>query len=216
MDNKRNNNTDKPITNSNKAITTRKNGISASAKTPVGHSAVSQSVGARNIIPKTAVKPVLKKKSGAVVGMKNVRNSSLRAVRSPQIITVRKKERSPFPTAVIFTSVIITALFLFMMMNYAEIDKYNSENAQLSAKITQLENEEANLRVKLDKKDNLVEIEKRATQELGMVKEDTLEHRNINLTREDKIEIVRYNDGEEGGFGFLLTGIGEVIRDFIE
>jgi hypothetical protein len=25
----------------------------------------------------------------------------------------------------------------------------------------------------------------------------------------------KYDDGEEGGFGFLLTGLGEVIRDFM-
>ena len=32
----------------------------------------------------------------------------------------------------------------------------------------------------------------------------------------DKIEVRTYDDGDEGGFGFLLTGIGEVFRDFID
>lgn len=219
MENRSINNVGKTKSQSKKAVSTRNNGNSALKKKPIIHSAVSQSVGARNIISKT-IKPTVqtnaRKKSRAVVGMKNHHSSSLRAVRNPKIITVRKKERTPFPIATVFTSVIITVLFLFMMMNYAEIDKSNKQIDDLDSKITGLKNEEANLTIKLDKKDNLIYIEKYATEELGMVKKETLEYKTVNLLPKDKSEIMKYDDGEEGGFGFLLAGVGEVIKDFIK
>lgn len=142
--------------------------------------------------------------------------STMRAVRNPKIITIRKKERAPFPITVIFTSVIITALFIFMMMNYAELDKYNSELAKSEALLTELKEQQHDLSVKLDKKDDPIYIENYAKEKLGMVKKETLPYETINLQPEDKTEVIEYNDGTEGGFGFLLAGIGEVISNFLK
>ncbi|PKM61835.1 MAG: hypothetical protein CVU97_06680 [Firmicutes bacterium HGW-Firmicutes-21] len=219
MENRNSNkNPGKPLPKSNKPATARKSGISApvNAVRQGKQSMVSQSVGMRNAVPKTEDKPAVKKRTGSVVGMNRRNPSSLHAVRSPKIITIRKKEKSPFPIAIVFTSVIVTVLFLFMMMNYAEIDKYNNEIGKLDAKITRLKNDEYNLSIKLDKKDDLVEIEKFATTELGMVKKETLPRKHISLLPNDKGEIIKYDDGEEGGFGFMLAGIGEIIRDFLK
>jgi hypothetical protein len=220
MDNHSRNNNNKPIQKSNKAVVERNNGNSVSSKSQSNHSAVSQSVGMHNMVTKTAPRQMtnapVKKKTGSVVGMNRNRQSSLRAVRNPNIITIRKKERSPFPIAVVFTSIIITALLLFMMMNYAEIDKYNSSMNELNSKLTELKDEQEKLSVKLDKKDNLVDIEKYATEKLGMVKAETLEPHYVHTLQPDKSEIIKYDDGQEGGFGFLLAGVGEVINDFIQ
>lgn len=215
---RRTNNVGKPIPKSNKEVSQRKNAVPAARNLPVRANNAAQSISARGPSPKRKSAPVKKsgaKKSGAVVGMKKRYASSMRPVRTPKIINVRKKERTPFPIATIFLSVMITALLLFMMMSYAEIDKYNSQINDCNVKLTKMEQEKDNLSVKLDKKDDLVYIEKYATEELGMVKSEMLPRKTVHLNPEDKSKILKYDDGKEDGFGFLLAGIGEVINGFM-
>lgn len=145
------------------------------------------------------------------------RPSSLRAVRAPHIVTVKKKDKSPFPWSIVAVAVILTAMFLFMMMNYAEVDKYRSEITELNNKLAAMEKTQDELEVTLSNKYDIGEIEKYATEELGMTK--TIPESNVHIItteQEDKTEMHTYDDGEEGGFGFLLTGLGEVIRDFLK
>ena len=72
------------------------------------------------------------------------RKARRRAVREPKFITVRKerKERKPFPLGIVLVLAMITALFLFMMMNYAEIDQYNGEIRDLQNTLAKLQNEQ--------------------------------------------------------------------------
>lgn len=218
-----NNNRDtsrKPVSTSNKLNPSRNNINSVPLKKNQNRSVVSQSVGMQNIVPKTGNRPaeksMVKKKNGSVVGLNRHSKSSMRAVRNPNIITVRKKEKTPFPIAIVFSSIILTALLLFLMMNYAEINKVNSANTELATTVNELQDDLNDLTVKLDKKDDLVYIEEYAVEKLGMVKIETLEHHRVTLPSVDKSEIIKYDDGEEGGFGFLLTGFGDVIRDFMD
>ncbi|MBR6783537.1 MAG: hypothetical protein IKM32_02490 [Clostridia bacterium] len=161
------------------------------------------------------------KRSSAVVksGTKSVsakRAANLRAVRAPRIVNVKKKDKAPFPWSIVVVSLILTGLFLFMMMNYAEVDKYRSEITELNNKLASMEKTQDELEVTLSNKYDIGEIEKYATEELGMTK--TIPESNIHIItteQEDKTEMHSYDDGEEGGFGFLLTGLGEVIRDFL-
>ncbi len=161
------------------------------------------------------------KRTSAVVksGNKSVsakRASNLRAVRTPSIVNVKKKDKAPFPWSIVVVAAILTGLFLFMMMNYAEVDKYRSEITELNNKLASMEKTQDELEVTLSNKYDIGEIEKYATEELGMTK--TIPESNIHIItteQEDKTEMHSYDDGEEGGFGFLLTGFGEVIRDFL-
>lgn len=165
--------------------------------------------------------PAAKKSSSVVVknGSKAVsakRATNMRAVRAPRIVNVKKKDKAPFPWSVVVVAVILTGLFLFMMMNYAEVDKYRSEITELNNRLASMEKTQDELEVTLSNKYDIGEIEKYATDELGMTK--TIPESNIHIItteQEDKTEMHSYDDGEEGGFGFLLTGFGEVIRDFL-
>ncbi len=144
------------------------------------------------------------------------RNANLRAVRAPRIVNVKKKDKAPFPWSIVFAALLLTSMFLFMMMNYAEVDKYRSEITTLNNKLATMEKTQDDLEVTLSNKYDLAEIEKYASNELGMTKKIPESNVHIITTeQEDKTEMHSYEDGEEGGFGFLLTGFGEVIRDFL-
>ena len=141
------------------------------------------------------------------------RSSNLHAVRAPHIVNIKKEDKAPFPWSVVIVAALFTGLFLFMMMNYAEVDKYRSEIADLDKQIKTLEKTQNDLEVTLDNKYDLKEVAKYATEELGMTSEKKYNY--ITIEQEDRTEMYNYNDGEEGGFGFLLTGFGEVLSDFI-
>lgn len=144
--------------------------------------------------------------------------SRRRAVREPKFITVRKRrhERKPFPFGVVTVLAIITALFLFMMMNYAEIDQYNGDIRDLRDELAELQAEQKKLEVRLENKDDRVAYEQYATEQLGMVKADSLNKYIVTLSPEDKTEIMEYEEEEEAGFGYLLSGLAEVVRGFFE
>lgn len=165
----------------------------------------------------TAKKSVAVKKNNKNVSAK--RASNMHAVRAPKIVNVKKKDKAPFPWSVVLVSVLMTGLFLFMMMNYAEVDKYRSENTELTNKIASLEKTQDALEVELSNKYDQKDIREYATEELDMVHVNEMPNSSIiyvTIEQEDKTEMHTYDDGEEGGFGFLLTGFGEVIRDFFE
>ena len=136
------------------------------------------------------------------------------AVREPRFITVKKKEKQPFPFVTIAFLTAITALFLFMMMNYAEIDKYNSSVTDLRNEVASLQEEQKKLEIRLENKDDRAAFEQYATETLGMVKSNSLNRYYIALNPSDKTEIVEYEEEKEGGFGYLLSGLAEVLRDF--
>ena len=110
---------------------------------------------------------------------------------------------------------LLTLLFLFMMMNYAEIDRYNSEIAEMKATVTDLKAEADKLQGKLDKKDGAITcMQSYIEDELGMVKSDSLPKEYVSLLPEDVTTVIDRR-GDEGGFGVLLSGLSEVIRNFL-
>lgn len=145
------------------------------------------------------------------------KRASMHAVRAPQIVTIKKKDKAPFPWSAVIICALFTCMFLFMMMNYAEVNKYQKEIVSLDNKIASMQKNQDELQVTLNNKYDLAEVGEYATEMLGMVPGNQIVNRKvITIEQNDKIEMYNYDDGEEGGFGFLLNGLGEVIRDFLD
>ncbi|MBE6540202.1 MAG: hypothetical protein E7674_05645 [Ruminococcaceae bacterium] len=145
----------------------------------------------------------------------NVRKKrNMVAVREVPIRTERKKDRAPLPIGVIFTAIIFTALFSFMIINYAEIDRYNSELGEMDQKIADLKHEQDILEQKLEQKDDLTYICNYAENELGMVKYQNIPSKHVKTEGVDaKSEVIVYDD-EENGLGVMLSGMAEAFREF--
>jgi len=182
------------------------------ARTPAKRTGTSVSVPQ----PKASKPAAPARKAAPLSRRQSKRMAHRHAVREPKFITVRKerKERKPFPLGIVLVLAMITALFLFMMMNYAEIDQYNGEIRDLQNTMAKLQNEQKKLEVRLENKDDRAAFEQFAVEQLGMVKADTLDKYIVTLTPEDKTEIMEYEDEQESGFGFLLSGLAEVVRGF--
>ena len=182
------------------------------ARTPAKRTGTSVSVPQ----PKAVKSAAPARKAAPLSRRQSKRMAHRRAVREPKFITVRKerKERKPFPLGIVLVLAMITALFLFMMMNYAEIDQYNGEIRDLQNTMAKLQNEQKKLEVRLENKDDRAAFEQFAVEQLGMVKADTLDKYIVTLSPDDKTEIMEYEDEQESGFGFLLSGLAEVVRGF--
>lgn len=142
-------------------------------------------------------------------------SGSKNAVRRVMVIESKKQNKKPLPVGVIFTIAVTTLLFIFLIMNYAEIDRNNREVASLKDQLTQLQKAADKLSQRLDKKNDLVYFEDYAIEKLNMVKSADLTQINITAKREDMGEAFRYDD-ERTGIGVLLAGIGDILREFFE
>ncbi len=136
-----------------------------------------------------------------------------RSITRSGIATVRKKEKTPFPVSFVLTVAVMTVLVLYTIINYAEINTFKNEISQLKTEMSELRKTETRLQNQLNFRYSEADIENVAANELGMVKSSELERKYVDLTNDDKTEIVRR---EEKGFGLLLSSIGEAIRDLFD
>lgn len=157
-----------------------------------------------------AIKKSTKKRTTAA----SVNAVTLRPSRRPQIQRVARKDRAPFPVGVVCIAIILTFLLLFMVMNFAEINKYNSEIASLNSRVDKLKTNEDALKSSLEQKEGSIDLNAYARDTLGMVDGNTINKEYVSLIPEDKTEMYHYDEPESGGFGMLLAGIGEVINGF--
>ena len=136
------------------------------------------------------------------------------------MVAEHKKDRSPLPIGVIFTALILTALFLFTIINYAEVDRYNKLNDELQTRIEELKHEQALLNKKIDSKISAEEIARYAEDELGMIpgSDPSFDKR---IVRTDSIasrtDVIPHEDeGKGGGLGVMLSGVAEAISRFLK
>ncbi|MBQ6183153.1 MAG: septum formation initiator family protein [Clostridia bacterium] len=158
------------------------------------------------------------KRSNNIAPARSGSSSVVKSVKSEKVTVIehRKKSKTPLPLGIIFTICAVTLLFVFLVMNYAEVDSYNAQIAELRDELTELQKTASKLKVRLEKKNDLVEIEEYATDELGMVKAAGLTRINITALPENGGDTYKYDDGDENGIGVLLAGFGEVFRDFFD
>lgn len=166
-------------------------------------------------VSKTKTNTPVKTTSGAkikAVSKRDVRG--MHAARNIKIDTIRNKEKTPFPTAIVFTAMMITVLVLYTMINHAEISSVEKEIANMRSEITALQKEETKLRNQLNMRYEKADIERIAIEELDMVPSSELEREYVDLTNDDKTEIVKYED-EETGFG-MLSSFGELLKSLFK
>lgn len=174
--------------------------------------------------PVSSAKPVVRKtvskaKKTALAKRGSAHPTARRSaseVTSFKIITEKKKEKKPFPWTTVLAAICFTVMFLFLMLNYTSLDRLKDEVVRQDKVITELSDKKEKLEERVNKKDNMDEITKYAENELGMVKKEEVEGQYyIDLNTDDEVNITEYEDENENGIGVLLTGVGNVIKDFL-
>lgn len=126
-----------------------------------------------------------------------VRESFTSGKSDVRLKTVKSAKRKPFPVAVILMALLVTGLFMFMIMSYVQISEYTLEVSGLRSDISDLAAQRKVLTYQIDEKNDMLKIEKYATENLNMVKVDQLTKKHIAIDREDKIEVVEPEPTED-------------------
>ncbi len=135
---------------------------------------------------------------------------------TPKVRTIKAKKTMPFPTSVVFVSVICTVLFMFMMLTMAQINEFTQDISALQNKLSELQKQEEELRLDVELKNDLRVIEDAAVNELGMVKADEVKKQYVVIGNEDKIEVVEPETTEDSLINTVMSSIGENFRELVE
>jgi Septum formation initiator. len=137
----------------------------------------------------------------------------------PRIHTIPQTERKPFPVAFIFTTLLCSFLFMYMIYNIVRINEYTIDVSALKDQLSTLTTTQTELTLKLEKKNDLVEIERIATQEYGMVKRDKVTKQYVNVGDGDVIEAEKNTADDKsaaGGLSSLMSAISSNFGDYIK
>ena len=161
-----------------------------------------------------------KERSRAVVKSRALESDNVKVVAAvkelPKVRTIKSKEKAPFPTSVVFVSVICTVLFMFMMLTMAQINEFTQDISALEGRLSELQKQEEELRLDVELKNDLRVIEDAAVNELGMVKADEVKKQYVVIGNEDKIEVVEPETTEDSLVGTVMSSIGENFRELME
>ncbi len=135
---------------------------------------------------------------------------------APKVRTIKAKKNMPFPTSVVFVSVICTVLFMFMMLTMAQINEFTQDISALQNRLSELQKQEEELRLDVELKNDLRVIEDAAVNKLGMVKADEVKKQYVVIGNEDKIEVVEPETTEDSLINTVMSSIGENFRALVE
>ena len=135
---------------------------------------------------------------------------------APKVRTIKAKKNMPFPTSVVFVSVICTVLFMFMMLTMAQINEFTQDISALQNRLSELQKQEEELRLDVELKNDLRVIEDAAVNKLGMVKADEVKKQYVVIGNEDKIEVVEPETTEDSLINTVMSSIGENFRELVE
>ncbi|MBQ7474675.1 MAG: hypothetical protein IJS78_02005 [Clostridia bacterium] len=129
-----------------------------------------------------------------------------------------EKSRISFPFIAILT--VAAIMIMAVIFSYAQVSGASRQLSEAKETLSALQAERSDLTFALEEKNDIRQIEKIATEKIGMVKEGAVTKRFISMADGDSIEleIPAEEDGNGGSRGFLLSavaGIIDNIRDYL-
>ncbi len=142
------------------------------------------------------------------------------AENAPRVRTIHAKKKSPFPISTVFTLLLCTGLFMYLIHNFVQINEYNLKLDDMQGELSELVGMQQNLELQLENRNDMNTISEIAEDKLGMVKMDEVEKIYLDGSAEDKIEISKNVEDEEATqvspLSLLLSALFRNFRDFAE
>lgn len=124
---------------------------------------------------------------------------------------MKKMKFSNVRWSVVLIAAVFIAIGGYLLYSHIALNEVSSELLAAKQELTKLEGEAGNLQVSIDSKNSMGEIERIATEELGMVKIENYQIQTINLLTDDTVEIIKdeptndsWWDGVVAEFNILL------------
>ncbi len=90
----------------------------------------------------------------------------------------------------VFWIAVFLAIGGYMLYSHIALNEVSNDLLAAKQELTQLEGEAGSLQVSIDRKNDMDEIERIATEELGMVKVENYQVQTINLLTDDSVQII--------------------------
>lgn len=119
----------------------------------------------------------------------------------------KKKYFSPFTLCATVVCVILAA---FVMNGYITLNELTLEVGKKKDELQTVESDNSLLSLEIDRKNSLGNIEKIATEQLGMVKLESYRIHTVNLATDDSIEIAPKDNG--GFFDGIITSFNILVE----
>ena len=112
------------------------------------------------------------------------------------------------PRGVISLISIVTVSLLLIVCSTVMVSRASGEVAKLEVKLERLEAVRDDLATDLEVKNNLLEIQRIAVSEYGMISGDYAASRYVDVTEDEKIELYQKDGDGESLFGRIMRAIG--------
>lgn len=113
--------------------------------------------------------------------------------------------------SVVLIAMVFIAIGGYLLYSHIALNEVSSDLLAAKRELTKLEGEAGTLQVSIEHKNSMDEIERIATEELGMVKIENYQIQTINLLTDDTVEIIKdepkndsWWDGVVAEFNILL------------
>lgn len=149
----------------------------------------------------------------SAVAQKQISAVKIRKKSITTLHTIVSEKRYSFPLSVVLTAISITILVLSIITTSVRISEITVENAKLQRTYNSLVAEENELRLLLETRDDLRQVESIAKNEIGMVKKDQVKKYYMTVHKEDKIELVDEVKVEKRSiFDELMSFGGSIVQ----
>ncbi len=106
----------------------------------------------------------------------------------------KKTKRKYFSPFTALATVIVVALTAFILYGNISLNELTIENSNKQKELLAVVDANEILRLEIDRKNSLGNIEQIATEQLGMVKLQDYQIHTVNLESDDSVEIVKESD----------------------
>ena len=127
--------------------------------------------------------------------------------RGIRVITRAVAAKAPVPLSIIFSCALIAVVFMYMLSLSVQIEEYTLSIDEIESQIAELKEEATQLEVQMENKYDLDEVERIATQELGMVAASSLPKKYVSVSKEG--DVWEETEKEEKSFFEKLFGGNE-------
>lgn len=134
-----------------------------------------------------------------------------------EITEVRAESRRMTPMFAVFV-VVGMLMIMSIVVSFSESYQTTTDIAMLENTLANLKDTATDLELRLEEKNDIRDIERIATEELGMVNEDAVQRKYLSLSDGERIDLIEdpAADTETHGMGVLLSSFWSSLGSFFD
>lgn len=123
-----------------------------------------------------------------------------------------------FPMGYVAMLAAVTLMIMGILVSISQVYQTTGTIADLEDELVTLQEEVDKLELAIEEKNDIRVIEQIATDQLGMVKEDSVQRKYVSLSDGERIDIIEEDEEniEEGTLGTMLSSLADIFAKFFE